>query len=91
MLFTTLQELVGKFLERVSHVNVSPEAGDKILEGSDQAHVLRVIAIHQLSIKTGLKKFGDCVEMAVKKELIQLHDMNTYESTDTYQMTTKPQ
>ena len=52
-------------------------------------HILGVVMAQQFSVKKRLKKFGDEGAEVVTKELLQLHDMQTWKPRGAKQLTKK--
>ena len=72
------------------HFNINDEAPLKVMtkEQSD-VHVVGVIFTQHFSLKKGLELFGDKADIAVQKELTQIHKMNTYEPVQKTDLTFK--
>ena len=87
ILFSNLQVLASKYVDGITHINVTPGVAQKISKEDVNAHVLGVIMAQQFSLHVGLKKFGDKAKKLVTKELTQIHDMGTYTPMDPDKMT----
>ena len=63
------------------HFNVDDDAPPlKVMtEEQSDAHVVGVIFAQHFSLKKGLELFGDKANVAVQKELTQIHKIDTYE------------
>ena len=70
--------LVAKYLDGITHINVTPKAAQKVSNEAVDAHVLGVTMAQQFSLHAGLKKFRYKANVLVTKELTQLHNMGTY-------------
>ena len=55
---------------------------DPLSELEVTGHVLGVVMTQHCSLKAGIKTFAKDVEVAVTKELSQLHDINTFTPVD---------
>ena len=51
----------------------------KMTEAHTYAHILGVILVKQYGIKKGIELFREKADAAVVKELIQIHELETYE------------
>ncbi len=70
--------------EGISNINLSGKSESQLVLDNKETnlHVLGVIIAQQLSLKAGLRKFGDRGKMAVTKELTQLHEKNYFVPVD---------
>ena len=71
------------------HINVQ-DTDSLTYDGSAALEEIICVAMAlNISIRPGLKRFGDRGEKAATKELTQLHKKHTYDPTDTNNLATK--
>ena len=68
-LFTTSKKLIGTYVDRIAHINVSPELSAKISKEDVESHVLGIIMVPQFSLRAGIKQFGDKATESISKGL----------------------
>ena len=89
-------EIKGQFVgagystkKGVLHCNFNGDAPcpTKMTEEQLDAYIVGVIVAQKYSLKKGLELLSEKVNVAVTKELTQIHDMETYEPVDPKTMT----
>ena len=63
------------------HLNIDDDAPDprSMSDEKSDAHIVGVIFAQHFILNKGRKLFGDKSDVAVQKELLQIHAINTYE------------
>ncbi len=87
--YDTGQGTPNTYKEGIANINLSRESQPQPVLGNVEMnlHVLGVIMAQQLSLKAGLRKFGDRGKKAVTKELTQLNDKIAYVPVDPEELT----
>ena len=82
--YDTGQTTPISYEEGVANINLSGDSQPQPVLSDEETtlHVLGVAMAQQLSLNTGLQKFGDRGEKAVTKELTQLHEKIAYVPVD---------
>ena len=78
-----------KTRQGVVHFNIDDEtlAPRAMSDEESEAHIVGVIFDQNFSLNKGLKLFGNKADVAAKKELLQIHAMDTYEPIMNFSLT----
>ena len=79
----------GDYKVGTIHINVQDPVTFTCDVSDALEEIIGVTMAQHFRVRAGFKRFGDRVEKAVSKELIELHNMHTYDPVDTNKLTKK--
>ena len=69
--------------------NESAPPPKQMSETQTDEYIVGVIFAQRFNLNNGLELFGDAADVAVKKELIQIHELSTYEPLELSELTSQ--